>query len=99
MPPEQNPEFRLSPIEESRVKGNLTSIAGLEVSVNNVVKATGVGTVSNVIATGDVVTIKNTSGAAISVSTTGATSELAGYSLAAGATVTVTTNGTTLAIS
>ena len=82
---------------ETRVKGNLTSIAGLEVSVNNVVKATGAGTVSNVIATGDVVTIKNVSGAPIAISTTGAISEVS-TTLAVGATVTVTTNGTSLTI-
>ena len=81
---------------ESRVKGALTiTNPSVEVSVNNVVKAAG----PNVIATGDVVTIKNTSGSTITVSTTGAISELSSYSLAAGASVTVTTNGTSLTIS
>lgn len=78
---------------ESRVKGALSAKAGLEVSVNNVVKANG----ASVIATGDVVTIKNVSGAPIAISTTGAISEVS-TTLAVGATVTVTTNGTSLTI-
>ena len=84
---------------ETRVKGNLTSIAGLEVSVNNVVKATGAGTVSNVIATGDVVTVKNTSGASKTVTFDNIIGGTFTFTLAAGATTTVTTNSTTLTIS